>query len=228
MELDNYLVIAAGSVSAEALRHACNSIYTSGQAPGWSDLDPLGPDADPALEKWLNKIRAGKLSHALSTGRTNSQKGMMTCGLLAALDVKKPKAARSRYVLVWAILNSAKGQLATGKVPEIDAEWERQKERFVYVMDLIPDRADPTKTLSIPEKRPGEVFNVVILTEAQKRFVTGARVKHLIFGEGEILNVNSRTHEHLLLSLVAEIQFDDGKKRTIEVSTTVEEKIRVL
>lgn len=122
MKLDPYLVKAVAGVTSKQIYDAFARLY--------ADADPNEGDYLPWIEKWLGKLRT-RPGLALSTGRRNSLRGVLTCALLDVLGVARPKAERDRMTLAWAILRSPVGYTSIGHTPELDAEWEEQKDRYI-------------------------------------------------------------------------------------------------
>lgn len=121
MILDPYLVKAVSGVTSKQIYDAFAKLY--------ADTKPNESDYLPWIEKWLEQLRM-KPGRALSTGRRNSQRGVMTCALLDVLGVVRPKAERDRMTLAWTILRSPVGCMSIGQIPKLDAEWEAQKDRY--------------------------------------------------------------------------------------------------
>lgn len=122
MILDPYLIKAVSGVAPKQIYDAFARLY--------ADMEPNEGEYLPWIEKWLEKLRM-KPGRALSTGRRNSLRGVLTCSLLDVLGVVRPKAERDRMTLAWAILRSPVGRSSIGSVPELDAEWEAQKDRYI-------------------------------------------------------------------------------------------------
>lgn len=126
--LDPYIVKATSGVTAEQIVDAFHRLY-----PDWDRL----VDEDVLLVgKWLEKLRR-KPGLSLSTGRTNSFKGVLTCSLLHVLDVEMPKTVRTRMDLAWAILDSTKARQVLGYVRELEAE-RKLCQRWLGLADLPP------------------------------------------------------------------------------------------
>lgn len=113
MNLDPYIVLAASQVRAEQLIASFVRLY-----PDWL---PVDTDDVEFINSWLLKL-SRKPGLALSTGRTNSFKGLLTCCLLDVLGVNLPRSPRTRAVLAWAILDSPGGRAQIGHPADLDAE----------------------------------------------------------------------------------------------------------
>lgn len=123
--LDPYIVRAVQSVTADQLLAAFTSLY--------ANLYPCSPGAienteRAAAEKWLKKLRLTP-GLALSTGGTNSERGMWTCCLLSCLGEPRPKAVRVRMQIAWDIVCSPQGALNIGSAPELVGGREKWKRR---------------------------------------------------------------------------------------------------
>lgn len=120
MILDPYIVQAASQVDAGRILASLRRLYP--------DMG-FGDEADTELiEAWLVKFRR-KPGLALSTGRTNSEKGLFTCGMLDALGAPWPKAPRVRMEVAWTILNSEEGRRLASS-PELELERAKWKPRY--------------------------------------------------------------------------------------------------
>lgn len=126
MILDPYIVKAASDVTAKQVYDSFAKLY--------ADVDPKEENFIQYIEGWLIKLRK-KPGTALSTGRRNSSKGVMTCALLDVLGVDKPKAARCRSTLAWTIIKSPRGRRSIGPSAELDAAWLSVKDRFTTITD---------------------------------------------------------------------------------------------
>lgn len=118
--LDPYIVRAAQSVTPDQLVTAFTVLYAD------LDLDPpesaeVEREDRAAAGKWLKKLRVTP-GLALSTGRTNSDRGMWTCCLLSCLGDQRPKAARIRMQIAWDIVCSPQGKFNIGSAPELASE----------------------------------------------------------------------------------------------------------
>lgn len=112
MILDPLLSDVIGRCTEHRLLEALRTLYP--------DNDWPATQICPQLTKWLrNAQRQPGLS--LSTGRTNSFKGMATCALLQVLEVPSPKGPRNRMMLAWAILESSEAKRVLGPNEELDA-----------------------------------------------------------------------------------------------------------
>lgn len=119
--LDPYIIRAIHSVNAKEIDVAAGVLYPD-------LLESESPEEDIQLiQKWLDKLRK-KPGLALSTGRRKSDRGILTCSLLAVLGVQMPKSARTRTQLAWDIVNSYVGKKNIGTAPELDAERSRCEE----------------------------------------------------------------------------------------------------
>ena len=120
MLLDPHIVSSASEVTAQKIFSAFRRLYPDMAMDDEGDLE--------AIEAWLAKFRR-KPGLALSTGRTNSDKGMFTCSLLDALGAPCPKSPRGRLDVAWTILNSEPGR-RLANCPELEVE--RAKWKPVY------------------------------------------------------------------------------------------------
>lgn len=115
MILDPYIVKATTGITSKQIISAFAKIY-----PEYNNSSSLN-EYKAEVEDWLINLRK-KPGLALSTGRRNSKRGMLTCSLLDVLGVAHPKAERNRMDLAWAILDSPGGSKSIGYVPELEAE----------------------------------------------------------------------------------------------------------
>lgn len=128
MLLDPYIVKSASGVTAVQVLDAFIKIYPDIGVPKESDEASYNENL-VIVEAWMQKLRR-KPGLALSTGGRNSSKGVLTCALLEALGVDRPKATRTRMMVAWAVLNSPEGRKAVGQVPELEAERELSAHYF--------------------------------------------------------------------------------------------------
>lgn len=120
MILDPFLSQVIGHCSEDRLLQALRAIYPEIE---WPENEVLRE-----LQTWRHK-GLQRPGIALSTGRRNSFKGMVTCAFLSVLGIDRPKAPRDRMTLAWAILGSAEARSLLGRVEELDvarAEWEER------------------------------------------------------------------------------------------------------
>ncbi len=110
--LDPYIVKAVSSATQKQLVSSFARLY-----PEFQSTDEWAVEMD----SWLAKLKQ-KPGLALSTGRRNSERGLLTCSLLEVLGVANPKAARTRMNLAWDIINSPVGSKLIGPAVELDAE----------------------------------------------------------------------------------------------------------
>lgn len=113
MILDYYIVKATSGITPKEVFETFTKLYP--------DYDLCESDYLGLIEDWLQKLRM-KPGLALSTGKRNSLRGVLTCSLLNVLGVNLPKATRNRMEVAWAIIDSPIGGKKIGYAPELDAE----------------------------------------------------------------------------------------------------------
>lgn len=133
MLLDPYMIKAIDGITSEQVYNSFVKLY--------KDIEPSKQEYIPSIELWLAKLR--KLpGSALSTGRTNSLRGLYTCSLLDVLEVKNPRGARNRNQLAWDVLDSNWARNVIGYVEELEQAREQRKlpfnmERFLECQNLL-------------------------------------------------------------------------------------------
>ncbi len=119
MILDPYMIKGIEGITSDQIFNSFAKLYI--------DVNPSKTEYLPSIDKWLVKLRKVP-GTALSTGGRNSLRGVLTCSLLDVLEVKNPRAARNRYQLAWAILESNHAIKSIGHVSEL--EEARAKKRM--------------------------------------------------------------------------------------------------
>lgn len=69
---------------------------------------------------------------------------------------------------------------------------------------------------------------VRVTAEERKEFVAGKRVRHFLFGDGEILKSEPSHGEWGAGGVAIEVRFDDGSVKTIEATVLPLEKFCVI
>lgn len=124
MRLDPYLSQVVTSVTEARLLDSLRTLYPP---PEWDDEETPWGEMDGDLEEvaaW-RRTAIRKPGSALSTSRTKSFRGIVTCALLHALAVPNPKTVRIRSQMAWAILRSNEGMRVIGENAELDGAYER-------------------------------------------------------------------------------------------------------
>lgn len=141
--LDPYILTATADITAKQVFDCASSLYPDCNWD-WSHDEEV-------VAKWLATMRR-KPGLALSTGRTKTDRGMFTCGLLKVLGVERPRGVRSRMEVAWDILDSAKGRASVGHDQQLEQErkhWLRATGREVTAQG----NADPA---SQTQNNPGK------------------------------------------------------------------------
>ena len=166
MILDPYIIRAGAAIDAARMLAALRRLYPDAGVDDAGDTE--------LIDAWLKKFKR-KPGLALSTGRTKSDKGMLTCCMLDALAVDRPKAARARMQVAWAILNSHEGQRLAASA-ELDVERAKWFSDQPVVVHTQAVGSSPAADELLAGKAPEQ----------------GARVWHEKFGGGEVVKVEGR------------------------------------
>lgn len=186
MILDPYIIRAGAAIDAARMLAALRRLYPDAGVDDAGDTE--------LIDAWLKKFKR-KPGLALSTGRTKSDKGMLTCCMLDALGVDRPKAARARTEVAWAILNSHEGQrLAASAELDVErAKWFSDQPVVAHAQVLVgTTAADELLAGKAPEQ--------------------GARVRHEKFGGGEVVEVEGRCGNAWQVT----VKFDSGKEVSLQ------------